>query len=184
MSQPLPCGFFPTINFLFFGRIEHYKGLRVLAAAFRQAQNNMRDYTLTIAGPGDWSVYAADFEGVRNLTVINEWINPEKINKLYSTENVITVLPYLDASQSGVIPVAKEYLSPIIASNTGGMSEQITDGKTGILVPAGDAEALSRAITEIYANFEQAKKLVQAAYAELDELNWDRLAKKLLEDIA
>lgn len=172
-----------TINFLFFGRLEKYKGLSVLAAAFKQVQNKMVEYTLTIAGPGNWNAYAADFKDVQKVKIINEWIGPEKINELYSLQNIVTVLPYLDASQSGVIPVAKEYLSPIIASNTGGMGEQIIDGKTGILIPPGDFEALSRVLVNVYTNFEQAKKLAQAAYAELDELNWDKLAKKLLENL-
>jgi glycosyltransferase involved in cell wall biosynthesis len=35
---------------------------------------------------------------------------------------------------------------PVVASDIGGVDEQIRDGETGVLVPAGDAGALARAI--------------------------------------
>jgi glycosyltransferase involved in cell wall biosynthesis len=38
---------------------------------------------------------------------------------------------------------------PIIASNTGGIPELVTDRENGLLVPPGDAAALSAAMTEM-----------------------------------
>ena len=171
------------INFLFFGRLEHYKGLGVLAEAFKRVQNDMSQFTLTVAGPGNWSEYEKEYVGIRNFNIINEWIDAQRINELYSFENTVTVLPYLDASQSGVIPVAKEYMSPIIASATGGMSEQIIDGETGILVPAGNAEKLAEAIKSVYYDFDKAKEMAKKAWERLDQYNWDKLALKLMENI-
>lgn len=172
-----------TINYLFFGRLEEYKGLKVLAQAFKKASSAMENYTLTIAGPGNWEAYAPYFDGIPNVTVINRWFDPASINMLYAKENTVTVLPYIDASQSGVIPIAQEYDSPIIASDTGGLREQIQDGVTGMLFASGDSDALAERIRQVYENFTQAKSLAQEAAARLEALNWDKLAGKLVEAI-
>jgi glycosyltransferase involved in cell wall biosynthesis len=38
---------------------------------------------------------------------------------------------------------------PIIASDTGGLADIVVDGETGLLVPAGDAGALQRAMRRL-----------------------------------
>ena len=42
--------------------------------------------------------------------------------------------------------------TPVVASAVGGISEQIEEGKTGFLVPAGDAPALSGRILDLLAD--------------------------------
>lgn len=49
----------------------------------------------------------------------------------------VVLLPYGRASQSGAVVLAQEVGSPVVASAVGGISEQIEDGKTGLLVRAG-----------------------------------------------
>ena len=45
-----------TINFLFFGRIEKYKGIQLLAKAYKElVQTPHLDITLTIAGSGNFA---------------------------------------------------------------------------------------------------------------------------------
>jgi glycosyltransferase involved in cell wall biosynthesis len=41
---------------------------------------------------------------------------------------------------------------PVIATNGGGVPEIIEDGKTGILVPMGDVQAMAEAIRRVLAN--------------------------------
>jgi len=170
-------------NFLFFGRITEYKGLKILANAFKLIQDKMNDYRLTVAGPGMWSDYEQDFKGVNNLDVINKWFGAEDINKLYLMPNVVTILPYIDATQSGIIPVAKEYFSPVIASDSGGLKEQIEDNVTGLLSKTSDSQSLAEAILKLYSDKKLRDRLAQNAYNQLEELSWDKLAKKMLEEI-
>lgn len=172
-----------TINYLFFGRLEEYKGLKVLAQAFKKVSPELGNFTLTIAGPGNWDAYAKDFEGIPNLTVWNRWYDPKSINDLYARGNIVTILPYLDASQSGVIPIAQEYGSPVIASNTGGLREQIEDNVTGYLFSTGNSDALAECIKRVNDDFQHAKLLARNASARLENLNWDKLARKLMEAI-
>jgi glycosyltransferase involved in cell wall biosynthesis len=59
------------------------------------------------------------------------------------------VLPYIEASQSGVIPMAYTYGKPVIATTVGGLPESVVDGCTGYLVPPRDERALAEAILEL-----------------------------------
>jgi glycosyltransferase involved in cell wall biosynthesis len=48
---------------------------------------------------------------------------------------------------------------PVIASRVGGLPDMIVDGETGLLVPAGDAEALSGAILRLIGDPERRRQL-------------------------
>ena len=72
----------------------------------------------------------------------------------------ITVCPYTDATQSGVVMTSYSLCKPVIATNVGGLSEMVEDGKTGLLVPPKDVDALADAIISL---LEDRKKLDEMA---------------------
>jgi glycosyltransferase involved in cell wall biosynthesis len=133
-----------NINFLFFGRIEEYKGLFILAEAYKKLTQSYSNISLTVAGSGDFSKYHAIFKELPQVKIINRYIADTEIDDYFSVPNTILVLPYLDASQSGVIPIALEYGVPIIASNTGGLKEQMDNGNLGLFSTPGDADSLMK----------------------------------------
>jgi glycosyltransferase involved in cell wall biosynthesis len=51
---------------------------------------------------------------------------------------------------------------PVIASAVGGIPEQILDGQTGWLVPAGDGRALADRLAGLLASGDQARAMGQA----------------------
>lgn len=130
-------------NFLFFGRIEDYKGLDILLKAYKLLEKQYPDkVNLIIAGKGQMDKYRSLIETIDHITVLNYMILDEDIQFLFSGSKVITVLPYKDASQSGVIPTAEMFNSLVIASDQGGLSEQLQDGKLGVLFKANDVLSL------------------------------------------
>lgn len=131
------------VNFLFFGRIDKYKGIEILGEAFEKFYRWNRDSTLTIVGSGDFKPYEKKFQTMASFSLINRWIKDEEVASFFvPNKNVILVLPYLDATQSGVIPIAMLAGIPIIASNAGGLSEQIQNQETGFLFETGDVQSL------------------------------------------
>ena len=58
---------------------------------------------------------------------------------------------------------------PVIATDAGGAREIIENGRTGVLVPCGDAAALARALAELLQHPEQARRLAQAGRAHVLE---------------
>ena len=58
---------------------------------------------------------------------------------------------------------------PIIATNIDGITEQITDGKDGILVPPKDPYALAKAIIRVLADRESGKIMGLAARRKVEQ---------------
>lgn len=170
------------INFLFFGRIAKYKGIEILGAAFKKLHDKLgKTITLTIIGSGDFSPYKEQYDALEDVNVINRWIKDEETESVFIGENLICVCPYKDATQSGVCLVAMDYRVPLIASNTGGMSEQVIDGKTGLLVTPSDVDALYQVMHKLATNRQLREKMKNQQEAYMKTMGWDVSAKQLIE---
>ncbi len=98
------------------------------------------------------------------------------------------VLPYVEASQSGVAPLSFKRGRPVIATGVGGLPEQIHHGETGLIAEAGSAESLAAAIRR----FAEDRPLLRrcaanALFQTENELSWKRIAPQfagVLEDVA
>ena len=166
------------VNFLFFGRITPYKGLDVLADAFKKLESEFDNVALTVVGNGDFEPYKGLYSEIKNVTVVNRWIKDEEVYGFYDKANVITVLPYIEATQSGVIPVAMANDSLVICTNTGGLVEQVVDKETGYIVEAGDSNALYTVMKNIVkGNYNPL--IIENAKEYISGLTWDSLALKL-----
>lgn len=64
---------------------------------------------------------------------------------------------------SGVLREAMCMGVPVVSSDVGGNSELVKDGKTGRLVPPGDAEAFATAIKQLLADPAQSQEMARAA---------------------
>ena len=170
------------INFLFFGRITPYKGLDVLANAYKRLSEEYPNVALTVVGNGDFTPYKEAYENLRNVTVVNRWIRDEEVYGYFENENIITVLPYIEATQSGVIPVAMACGSMVICTDCGGLSEQVEDGVTGRLIHAGDSEELYEAMKDIIVSGAD-QHIVINATRYIEELSWEKLSCKLIQII-
>ena len=69
------------------------------------------------------------------------------------------VLPSLDEGLGRSMVEAMAAGKPVVASRVGGIPEAVEDGKTGILVPPGDARALASALTVMMDNPEKALEM-------------------------
>lgn len=169
------------INFLFFGRIEDYKGIKNLLMVYgileRKYENKV---SLTLAGRGNIEKYKALFDNLRNVKIINRWIDDDEVCGLFQGENIVTVLPYLDATQSGVINIAMQNNSLIIASSTGGMVEQLGYGEYGILINPNNQYDLYAAMQDVVDNYQEKRDMINKAKQSLERLKWDKLAKELV----
>jgi glycosyltransferase involved in cell wall biosynthesis len=172
-----------NINFLFFGRIEKYKGLHILAAAYGRLKEEYENITLTVAGSGDFYEYRKVFQDLKDIRVMNEYIPDDEVGWYFSGPNVITVLPYLDASQSGVIAVAMEYLTPIIASDTGGLKSQLDGGNMGVFCEPGNFADLYEKMKQFIENPEVMENEREKMKKYLNHLSWDIVTRDLLDVI-
>lgn len=130
------------INFLFFGRIEKYKGVNVLLDAYKMVEDKHYNATLRIYGSGEFNEYKSKASLLSTLFIENRYIDEKEIPNIFLKTNTVVVLPYIDATQSGVIAIAYEFGCPIIATNTGGLLEQLDNGKIGYYCKPNDVNSL------------------------------------------
>jgi glycosyltransferase involved in cell wall biosynthesis len=170
---------------LFFGRIVEYKGLQVLFDALKLIIETNPKIKLVVAGDGDLSPYKKDIELLKeNLEIYNRWIPNDEVKKYFNAAD-ISVLPYTEATQSGIIPLSYSFSKPVIASNVGALAEQIIDKETGFLVEPNNPPALSEAILKLMTSpellFKMSKKCGNYYRT---ELTWDSSAKKIMALLA
>jgi len=164
---------------LFFGRIREYKGLEVLISAFPIIKNAVPQAKLLIVGEGDIAPYRSKLSELQDVEVINRWINDDEVNEIFLKSNIL-VLPYIDSTQSGIIPIAYMFKIPVVATKVGGIPEQIEDGRTGLLVNPGDPAGIAEACIKLLCNPQFASLLAENGYKKaLKEWNWDLIAENL-----
>ena len=134
---------------LFFGRIWGYKGLEYLIRAEPYITAQVPSTRIIIAGEGDdFNRYRQMMVHPERFIVYNEYVSVEKRAELFRRASVVA-LPYTEASQSGVIPVAYTFSKPVVATTVGGLPEMVDHGRSGYLVPPRDERALAEAIVHL-----------------------------------
>ena len=139
---------------LFFGRIWPYKGLEYLIRAEPLITAQVPEVKIVIAGEGeDCDRYRRMMVHPERFVLHNEYVSDEHRAELFRRSSVV-VLPYTEASQSGVIPLAYRFGKPVVATTVGGLPALVEDGQTGFLVPPGDEKALAAALVRLLQNQE------------------------------
>ncbi|MNX38427.1 D-inositol 3-phosphate glycosyltransferase [compost metagenome] len=124
--------------FLFFGRIEPYKGLSSLLEIATLLERRLPDHEIRVAGKGS-DPALAPLAARPNVRVINRFIEQAELDDLFGGA-IATLLPYQSATQSGVAVLSYAYGTPVVAFDVGALGEYIERGHSGELVRPGDLE--------------------------------------------
>lgn len=133
------------LRLLCFGRLLPYKGLDLLAAALCRLPPGA-PFELRIVGQGSESVELGTLRNCPGVTVENRWVPEAEIGPLLAWSDAV-ILPYREASQSGVAAAALAAGRPVIATRVGGLVEQLAATPSAILCdpdPASLADAITR----------------------------------------
>ena len=148
---------------LFFGRIEHYKGIDVLCQAVARLAKDVR---LAIAGPGrlDKTTQELVAQLGGRVELHNAFLDDASVALLMQRAGVVA-LPYRHVTQSSVPGIAAAFGVPVVASSLGNFVEEVP-ALGGQLVPVEDPIALAASLAALLDA--PAKKLPQApTFAEL-----------------
>jgi glycosyltransferase involved in cell wall biosynthesis len=131
------------------GRLVPIKGHDVLLRALATAREHVPELTLEIAGEGPLE---AELRGTVRRLGLGDAVTflgrvPEPAQVFERAE--VVVVPSFGEGFGMVALDALERGRPVIASAVGGLPEIVADGRTGLLVPPGDAAALAAAIREL-----------------------------------
>lgn len=163
-------------SILFFGRLEAYKGVDVLLTAYAEVLSHAEAAgdghlpQLVLAGRGDVTAFWAGAlpHGVQ---VRSGLVGDGEALELFRRCSVV-VLPYVDATQSALIPAAYFFRKPVIVTRTGVLPEYVVDEETGFVVEPNHPASLGRALTAAMADRERLRRMGEAgrAWYELQRL--------------
>jgi glycosyltransferase involved in cell wall biosynthesis len=140
-----------AVTFGFAARIEKLKGPMILMEAFGKAHAECPDIHLIVAGAGSQRDLLA--RRARSMRVAESYDYYGVYTKLSERTafmrglDVFVMPSFTEGTPNSIIEAMANGL-PIIASEVGGIPDMI-DSASGILVPPGDADALSRAIVKL-----------------------------------
>lgn len=134
------------LRILLFGRIFAYKGLEQLVRAEAVLKDVLPNLRITIAGRGDdpWAFRPLMGRPDR-YDIRHGFIEDPEVAQLFLDSDIV-VLPYTEASQSGVLNLAAAFGKPVIVTDVGELRASVEPNGLGMVVPPGDPERLARAI--------------------------------------
>ncbi|MBA7511768.1 Alpha-maltose-1-phosphate synthase [subsurface metagenome] len=167
---------------LFFGRIWEYKGLQYLIEAEPLITEKVPTAKIVIAGTGeDFRKYTRMMVHKEKFIVHNRLIPSSMVGQLFQKASVV-VVPYIEASQSGIVPLAYAFKKPVVVTDVGSIPEVVDNGKTGYIVPPKDPEKLAEAIIDLLRDKEKRREMGENGYKKTEEeLSWDNIAVKTIE---
>jgi glycosyltransferase involved in cell wall biosynthesis len=179
LGSSIPATLADPSTFLFFGRIESYKGLAFFLKAGTLLVQRGFSPRLIVAGTGsDLEHHRAEISKMPWVELLDRRIDADEIPDLFARSSA-AVLPYTDATQSGVAAMAFGFGRPVISTNVGGLPDVVCDGYNGLLVPPNDAEALAEAMSRLIASQGLRESLTSGASAYGGtELSWDSIARR------
>ena len=103
---------------------------------------------------------------------------PNEEIPLYFAAADLVMIPYLSATQSGIVQIAYAFDKPVVATKVGGIPEVVRQDATGFLVEPGDAEAIGGAVRSYFLSADRAE--MRAAIAEESyKYSWDRMVETI-----
>ncbi len=162
---------------LTFGYVRPYKGVEDAIAATVHCTTRP---LLVVAGEcwGDAERYEGLVRqsGAADRIVLDlRYIPNEELPALFGASSAV-VLPYRDATQSGVATLAFAFDRPVVATEVGGLGELVTDGETGVLVTPDSPRDLARGIDRLLTDTRDWRPAIARTR---NALSWDHYAQTL-----
>jgi glycosyltransferase involved in cell wall biosynthesis len=168
---------------LYFGYIREYKGVKYLVQAMKAITQRLHVQCLIC---GEFYEGREEvFDLIKNsdlgqvIRVYDQFIPNESVHQYFCAADLI-VLPYISATQSGVVQIAYHYDRPVLVTDVGGLPEVVTEGKTGYIVPSRNPEAILGAVLRYYGERDRIpfERYIQV---EKQKYSWERMRDGIVQ---
>jgi D-inositol-3-phosphate glycosyltransferase len=182
---------------LFVGRIEQIKGidvlLRALALLFFRRPGLRSEICLLVVGgaldPGDDSPETEKILELRRLVhehrmednVAFVGSRDQEDLALYYAAADLCAVPSLTESFGLVALEAMACGTPVVGTRVGGLQTVIEDGQSGLLVPAGDYQALAEAMAQVLTDSRLRLHLAHGARERAEQFTWQRVGDRIVD---
>ncbi len=136
-------------HILFLGRLNDMKG----APQLGEALSRMRDlpnWRATLAGDGHVEAARAKTTeyGLADRVDLPGWVGPDRVAELIATADILVLPSFIENLPLSIIEAMASGVA-VVATPVGAVPDIVHDGETGLLVPVGDVDALTTALTRL-----------------------------------
>jgi glycosyltransferase involved in cell wall biosynthesis len=165
---------------LFVGRLVYEKGVHVLINAVPKVLEKVKAKFI-IVGNGYMKEQLSNLvknRGLAHKVLFTGFVDDETLRKLQKCADV-SVVPSLFEPFGIVALEAMAAKSPVVVSDTGGLSEIVEHDVTGVKVYANNPDSLAWGITRVLLNDAYANRIKTNAYEKVQEkYNWNKIAQR------
>lgn len=165
------------------GRLVEKKGFHVLLEAVRQLRTG--PWSLDVIGEGPWRDRLEAAAGGLPVRFLGQVSRHDVGRALHEAEVfVVPSVPAASGDQDGVPIVLLDAMAAgcaIVASRLPGIDEAVEHGRSGLLVPPGDAGELARAIDNVLSDDALRAGLGEAAHLRAEDWSVDALGARFVE---
>ncbi|OGT31934.1 MAG: hypothetical protein A2W28_04495 [Gammaproteobacteria bacterium RBG_16_51_14] len=165
---------------LFFGRMEKYRGLDNLLKIGRILRETVPGIKIIVAGRG--SELERYKEEMTNLGIfeIHDGFIPDKDVFRYFRRASLLLLPYHEASQSGVVAMGFPFGVPVVATRVGSIPEVVIDGRHGRIVSPGDVAGFAGAVRDLLADGGRLKRMSDCCLETAEKLDFNVISPEFV----
>jgi glycosyltransferase involved in cell wall biosynthesis len=163
---------------LFLGRLLPYKGLDILIDAYVLLKAKKAPISLTLAGSGTLDADVHTRIERLGITLHQKWLSDDEIIALIKDHECV-VLPYREASQSGVIAAAHGLLKPVVTTPVGGLPEQVHAPIGGRIAIDMTPDALCDAMCTVMHDLHNNPDFYDTLHGYAKTQTWDIFIKRL-----
>ncbi len=153
-----------TNSFLFVGRLNQQKGIALLLEALAATKGGA---SLEVVGDGDDRAALERRSSMLGVADRVRWLGPQSQEQLVPLYRAATAVVIPSEGEGlGLVAVEAQLCeTPVIAFQSGGITDLISDGTTGMLAPPGDVHALAAAMDALTARGDKGAALGAAGRA-------------------
>lgn len=158
---------------LFLGRISPYKGVELLSEVIEEIAGSIDE--CIIAGK---SIYDSKIKKSNKLKIQDKYLSDLEIGKLLNWADIL-VLPYLEATQSGVITLGINSELPMVCTNVGGFHEQLNDDECIWVEP--NKESLKEGLSGLIHDQDKRNYLAKKMHKKKESLSWENISLQIFK---
>ena len=112
-----------------------------------------------------------------DVAVHSDYVPNEQVSLYFSAADVV-VLPYVSATQSGIVQIAYQFDRPVIATDVGGLAEVVLNNRTGFIVKPEAPQEVADAVVRFYEG-KREDEFVKNVREEKKKYSWDNLVQAI-----
>jgi len=162
------------------GQFAFVKGPMIAAAAMNQLVHAGADlrFTWVCDRASETSIRALLTSEANALLEVVPWMTQEALRDLYDAHGIFLFPSFFEGFGKAFLEAMSRGLC-VVASDVGGMHDVITSGTNGVLVPAGDANAVADSVLAIAGDPVRGAAMSAAAAVTARRYTWERVAREL-----